>query len=99
MLCLALPLHTLRANQLLRKASMGLISEARRAGKYPLSSARVTIEIAMAAKAIESHGEVSKSNEAIRRVVAKDPIVPNTMPTRASRNVFASTSLRTRRAL
>jgi hypothetical protein len=48
-----------RASQLLRKACMGSILEARRAGKYPLSRARVTIDVAIVAKAAKSHGEVA----------------------------------------
>jgi len=38
---------------------MGWILEARRAGKYPLRRAKVTTETAIAAKAMESQGEVA----------------------------------------
>src|SRR5206468_12228133 len=73
--------------QLLRRAIIGSMRDARRAGMYPATSAIQASSRTMPANVAGSVGSVPKSSEAIHLATANDATVPTAIPSNASRSV------------
>ena len=77
--------------QLLRKAIMGSILDARRAGTYPAISATALSNRIIVANVTGSIGEVPNNSVEIRRATPTDARNPTSMPIKVSVSVFEIT--------